>query len=314
MTKFLIVGRLNEESGVMTACKATKIAREAGLKFNLAIYGRGESSYMAKLRSFVVANQLPVEFPTVSNQSSDLPSVYRRHDVCCTPRSGPNLFPSRPWKPWAAACRSSPQPPAGPESFCATAKTPSPILPARPTTGRAHPGTAHLSRPPPANGRNGPIRGPGQFQRYHRHRPGRKLPHRLPNPRRLAPDARPFPCGQFAALLSGNRRGRPLNESRKVRADPVRNAKHQFHCRIPKSPLHQAEHGLGNTRILGHGIVREFVALPFLAQKPDNLPADGLIMSDCGHGKALQKRARDMYFAMVNYPPVKKFPFFVLRA
>src|SRR5208283_4576738 len=81
MTRFLLVTRLNEESGVMTALKALDIARRAGLKITLSIYGRGESAYTAKLRSFVVSHQLPVEFLNVSNLNSDLPAVYRQHDA-----------------------------------------------------------------------------------------------------------------------------------------------------------------------------------------------------------------------------------------
>jgi glycosyltransferase involved in cell wall biosynthesis len=81
MKKFLIVTRLAKESGVMTALKALKIACAARLDVTLSIYGRGDSSYLAGLRSFVVANQLPVEFLNVSNQNTDLPAVYKQHDV-----------------------------------------------------------------------------------------------------------------------------------------------------------------------------------------------------------------------------------------
>ncbi|HEV7928444.1 MAG TPA: glycosyltransferase family 4 protein [Verrucomicrobiae bacterium] len=81
ITKLLLVARLNEESGAMTALKALKIARKAGLKVTLSTYGRGDSGYMAELRSFAVTNQLPVEFLNVSNSTSDLPAVYKRHDV-----------------------------------------------------------------------------------------------------------------------------------------------------------------------------------------------------------------------------------------
>jgi glycosyltransferase involved in cell wall biosynthesis len=81
MKRFLIVARLAEESGVMTALKALKIARAARLDVTLSIYGRGDSSYVADLRSFVVAGQLPVEFLNVSNQNTDLAAVYKQHDV-----------------------------------------------------------------------------------------------------------------------------------------------------------------------------------------------------------------------------------------
>lgn len=81
VTKFLSVAPLVEESGVMTALQALKIVRNAKLPASLSVYGRGESSYIAKLRSFAISNQLPVEFLNVSNQGNDLPAVYKRHDV-----------------------------------------------------------------------------------------------------------------------------------------------------------------------------------------------------------------------------------------
>jgi glycosyltransferase involved in cell wall biosynthesis len=96
MTKFLLVSRLNEESGIMTALKALQIARRAGLKITLSIYGRGESGYTAKLRSFVVSQQLPVEFLNVSNLNSDLPAVYRQHDVLLHTPEWAEPFPFTP--------------------------------------------------------------------------------------------------------------------------------------------------------------------------------------------------------------------------
>ncbi len=81
MTKFLAVAPLVEENGLMTILKALKTVRGAKLPATLSIYGRGESSFVATLRSFVVSNQLPVEFLNVSNLYSDLPAAYKRHDV-----------------------------------------------------------------------------------------------------------------------------------------------------------------------------------------------------------------------------------------
>jgi len=81
MTKFLIVTNLVPEGGVMTALEAVKKARESKVSLKLNIYGRGESDYMAQLRSFVVLHTLPVEFMTMSNLVRDLPAVYRQHDV-----------------------------------------------------------------------------------------------------------------------------------------------------------------------------------------------------------------------------------------
>jgi glycosyltransferase involved in cell wall biosynthesis len=79
--KLLIVAQLNDESGVMTAFKGLRIARKARPGLTLHIYGRGDSAYVAKLRSFAVSNVLPVEFLNVPNQQNDLPNVYKNHDV-----------------------------------------------------------------------------------------------------------------------------------------------------------------------------------------------------------------------------------------
>ncbi len=96
MGKFLIVSRLNEESGVMTALKAIHTARQAGLKISLSIYGRGDSAYVAELRSFAVSRQLPVEFLNVSNNSKDLPAVYKAHHVLLHTPQWSEPFPFTP--------------------------------------------------------------------------------------------------------------------------------------------------------------------------------------------------------------------------
>lgn len=96
MRRFLIVARLTRESGVMTALKALKIVRGAGLDATLSIFGRGDSDYVAELRTFVVANHLPVEFVNVSNQNTDLPAVYRQHDVLLHTPEWAEPFPFTP--------------------------------------------------------------------------------------------------------------------------------------------------------------------------------------------------------------------------
>ena len=79
--KLLVVGRLTEESGVMTAVQALARARQNKVQVTLSIYGRGDTDYVSQLRSFVVQNGLPVEFLTVSNQNRDLAAIYRQHDA-----------------------------------------------------------------------------------------------------------------------------------------------------------------------------------------------------------------------------------------
>jgi len=80
-TRFLIVGRLDAKSGVLTAVKALEAARAQNVKASLSIYGRGDSDYIAEIRSYIAMHQLPVEFLPVSNINRELPAVYLRHDA-----------------------------------------------------------------------------------------------------------------------------------------------------------------------------------------------------------------------------------------
>ncbi len=81
LKRLLVVSRLDESSGVLTAVQAILRARENKLPVALSIYGRGETEYISQLRSFIVQNSLPVELLTVSNQNRDLAAIYRQHDA-----------------------------------------------------------------------------------------------------------------------------------------------------------------------------------------------------------------------------------------
>jgi glycosyltransferase involved in cell wall biosynthesis len=100
--KFLVVSKLDKDSGVMTALEALRQVRAIKVKASLSIYGRGDSNYIAELRSFVVRHQLPVEFLTVSNLNQDMPSVYRRHDALLYTPEWSEPFPTIPLE--AMAC------------------------------------------------------------------------------------------------------------------------------------------------------------------------------------------------------------------
>lgn len=78
--KLLIVSNLDAKSGVMTAVKALHLVRDNKVKASLSIYGRGDTDYIAQIRSYIAMNQLHVEFLPVSNLVRDLPALYRRHD------------------------------------------------------------------------------------------------------------------------------------------------------------------------------------------------------------------------------------------
>lgn len=79
--KLLLVSNLDERSGAMTALKALQLLREDKVNVTLSVFGRGDSNYIAQLRSFAAQNQLTVEFLSMSNINKDLPAVYRKHDA-----------------------------------------------------------------------------------------------------------------------------------------------------------------------------------------------------------------------------------------
>jgi glycosyltransferase involved in cell wall biosynthesis len=82
LARLLVAAKLEARSGVMTAVQALHQARDSGLRgVTLSIYGRGETEYVAELRSYIALHQLPVEFLPVSNLVQDLPQVLRRHDA-----------------------------------------------------------------------------------------------------------------------------------------------------------------------------------------------------------------------------------------
>jgi glycosyltransferase involved in cell wall biosynthesis len=102
LKKLLFVSHLNSESGAMTALEALREVRSSGERVTLAIYGRGESDYVAQLRSFAVTNQLPVEFLNVSDQNRDLAAIYRQHDAFLHAAEWDEPFSTRPLE--AMAC------------------------------------------------------------------------------------------------------------------------------------------------------------------------------------------------------------------
>jgi glycosyltransferase involved in cell wall biosynthesis len=79
--QLLCVNMLDARSGLLTAVKAMQVLREEKLNVNLNIYGRGDSTYISQIRSFVSQHQLPVEFQSISNINRDLPSIYHKHDL-----------------------------------------------------------------------------------------------------------------------------------------------------------------------------------------------------------------------------------------
>jgi glycosyltransferase involved in cell wall biosynthesis len=79
-TKFMVVGRLHKESGVMTVVEAFKEVFATNPAVTLTICGNGESDYMASLKSFATRHKLPVVVDGSVDQAMELPRLYKAHD------------------------------------------------------------------------------------------------------------------------------------------------------------------------------------------------------------------------------------------
>ncbi|HYE31637.1 MAG TPA: glycosyltransferase family 4 protein [Methylomirabilota bacterium] len=79
--KLLTVAKLDDRSGVLTAVEALKQLRDRNSKASLTIVGRGESDYVAQLRSKVILDQLPVEFATIGPHPRELLALMHKHDA-----------------------------------------------------------------------------------------------------------------------------------------------------------------------------------------------------------------------------------------
>ncbi|MEW6305606.1 MAG: glycosyltransferase family 4 protein [Verrucomicrobiota bacterium] len=100
--KFLVSARLTPDSGVMRALEALARVRETHRQASLNIYGRGDSDYVAKLKSYAVRFELPVEFMNVSDPIKDMPAVFRQHEVFLHTSEGRLPMPTTPLEAMAA--------------------------------------------------------------------------------------------------------------------------------------------------------------------------------------------------------------------
>ena len=78
LRRWLYVGRLAEDKGVMTALRALAQLK-ARFPGELFIYGKGDPAYTAQLDAFIAANRLPVQLR--SAPAAEMPAVYRQHDA-----------------------------------------------------------------------------------------------------------------------------------------------------------------------------------------------------------------------------------------
>ncbi len=78
LRRFLYVGRLADDKGVMTALRAVAAMGER-FTGELSIYGHGDPAYTRNLKDFVARHRLPVSFHTAN--AAEMPDVYRAHDA-----------------------------------------------------------------------------------------------------------------------------------------------------------------------------------------------------------------------------------------
>ena len=79
--RLLVFTNLKHGSGVMTALRAYAELRKSDQQISLTIAGSGDSDYTAKLRSFVVQNELPVQFALIPDPTKEMPPVFAKHDI-----------------------------------------------------------------------------------------------------------------------------------------------------------------------------------------------------------------------------------------
>lgn len=79
--QLLVFGSLKHGSGVLTALRAYVELHKSDSQVALTVAGRGDSDYIAKLQSFVVQNELTVEFEMISDPTKEMPAVFAKHDI-----------------------------------------------------------------------------------------------------------------------------------------------------------------------------------------------------------------------------------------
>lgn len=78
LKRFLWVGRLSPDKGILTALKAMQLVQP---KFDgeLHVYGGGDPKYVQELKAFVNAHKLRVEFQSANMDA--MPAIYREYDA-----------------------------------------------------------------------------------------------------------------------------------------------------------------------------------------------------------------------------------------
>ena len=76
--RWLWVGRLAEDKGILTALRALKLLK-GRVSGELRVYGKGDPDYTAMLKQFAAENELQVSWHSATPE--EMPAVYRAHDA-----------------------------------------------------------------------------------------------------------------------------------------------------------------------------------------------------------------------------------------
>ena len=76
--KWLWVGRLAEDKGILTALRALLLIKNS-FAGELHVFGKGDDAYVTMLKNFAAGNALPVTWHSAT--PDEMPDVYRAHDA-----------------------------------------------------------------------------------------------------------------------------------------------------------------------------------------------------------------------------------------
>lgn len=79
--RLLVYLPLREGSGAMTALEALVDLRKSSDESRMTVAGQGDTDFIARLKSFAVQNELPVEFEMLTDTVSEMGSLFGRHDL-----------------------------------------------------------------------------------------------------------------------------------------------------------------------------------------------------------------------------------------
>jgi len=100
--RLLVFSDLRQGSGVLTALRAFLELRKSDSQVTMTVAGRGESDYIAKLKSYVVQNELSVEFEMISDPIKEMPAVFAQHDILLHTAETDDYFTVAPLEGMAA--------------------------------------------------------------------------------------------------------------------------------------------------------------------------------------------------------------------